>query len=266
MADMLMRGGDDAAVGPRGLASSVEAVVRRVHEWVEGNPATMRLWRAGILAFKVAAIDDIAAQDHSDVRARLFEQESLRKLAQHGWYPPRNKSLVQLSLWAEGLEDPDEDRAESAHQIGLNIFRDDAHKIKQTLIEQFPCRASILQEAFDAHWGGRYNSSVLMFLVQADGICQEVIGESIYSAMTIAKAGDLADNIQEGILRALFMGMMWKERPLTLSHKTRPGGFSGLNRHQVVHGESTDYGTEENSLKAMSFLNFCAFVCEKPPL
>jgi hypothetical protein len=32
--------------------------------------------------------------------------------------------------------------------------------------------------------------------------------------------------------------------------------FSALNRHQVMHGESWDYGTEINSLKAFSFLAF----------
>jgi hypothetical protein len=32
--------------------------------------------------------------------------------------------------------------------------------------------------------------------------------------------------------------------------------FTALNRHQVMHGESSDYGTEINSLKAFSFLVF----------
>lgn len=32
--------------------------------------------------------------------------------------------------------------------------------------------------------------------------------------------------------------------------------FTALNRHQVMHGESWDYGNEINSLKAFSFLLF----------
>ena len=265
MADESMRSGGETADALRGFLSVVEASVRRLDKWVEDNPETMRRWRDGLLAFKVAAIDDIAARDDSAVRARLFEQESLRRLAQHGWYPPSDTSLMQLNMWADGLGDPDEDRAESARRIGFKIFREDAHKIKQALVDQFPHRASIIQEAFDAHWDGRYNSSVLLFLVQADGICQEAIGngKSIYSRRTITDASNLVDHVPEGILRALFIGLMWEDWPLTLSQTRRPDGFSELNRHQVVHGESTDYGTEENSLKAMSFLNFCAFVFEK---
>ena len=254
----------DTAAALRGFVSNVEAAVQRLHAWVEDNPETIRRWKNSLLAFKVAAIDDIAAKDGSEVRARLLNPESLRTLAQHNWYPPPDMSLLQLNLWADGLGDPDEERAESARQVGFTIFREDARKIKQALVDQFPSRASILQEAFDAHWDGRYNSSVLLFLVQADGICQDAIKDkSIYSSKTITEAGDLAETVQEGILRELFMGLMWKGWPLALSKNERPAGFSELNRHQVVHGESTGYGTEENSLKAMSFLNFCAFVFEK---
>lgn len=34
--------------------------------------------------------------------------------------------------------------------------------------------------------------------------------------------------------------------------------FDALNRHQVMHGEVSDYGTEINSMKAFSFLLFVA--------
>ena len=148
----------------------------------------------------------------------------------------------------------------SARQIGFKVFREDAQKIRQTLVAQFPHRGSILQEAFDAHWAGRYNSSVLLFLAQADGICHDAIGKSVFSSRTIEKADDLADHVRKGILRELFKVLMWEKWPLALTETKRTVGFSELNRHQVLHGESTAYGTEENSLKAMSFLNFCAFV------
>ena len=70
-----------------------------------------------------------------------------------GWYPPPDKSLMQFNMWADGLRESDEERAESARQIGFMVFREDAEKIRQALVAQFPDRESILQEAFDAHWG-----------------------------------------------------------------------------------------------------------------
>ena len=51
--------------------------------------------------------------------------------------------------------------------------------------------------------------------------------------------------------------------PLWMSEGDRAKGggpFAKLNRHQVLHGESVDYGTEENSLKAISLLNYLHWI------
>jgi hypothetical protein len=39
-----------------------------------------------------------------------------------------------------------------------------------------------------------------------------------------------------------------------LAEEASGEAFTALNRHQVMHGESWNYGTEVNSLKAFSFL------------
>jgi hypothetical protein len=39
-----------------------------------------------------------------------------------------------------------------------------------------------------------------------------------------------------------------------------------LNRHTVLHGESLDYGTRINSLKAISLINYFVGVLSKPAL
>jgi hypothetical protein len=39
-----------------------------------------------------------------------------------------------------------------------------------------------------------------------------------------------------------------------------------LNRHLVLHGESVDYGTQMNSLKAISLLSFIAGFVKPSPL
>ena len=59
-------------------------------------------------------------------------------------------------------------------------------------------------------------------------------------------------------MRELVLALALDIWPLRLSSKRRPEGFKEFNRHQVLHGEVTDYGTEENSLKAVAFLNYCA--------
>jgi hypothetical protein len=44
--------------------------------------------------------------------------------------------------------------------------------------------------------------------------------------------------------------------PINASENERPRNFNGLNRHMVLHGESLDYGSKVNSLKAISLVNY----------
>lgn len=245
----------------QGFADGLAMGLKRLSRWLKENPDAIRQTLDAVQVFKVAAIDDIAAREDSLSRGQMLDPEVVRTLARHGWYPTPDKSLMQHSIWARAFQEAEE-QIESAHGIGIEMFRQDAPDIEARLVEQFPHRADILREAFEAHRHQRYFSSVALFLTQADGICQEIIGKSIYRAKTIAQADDVGEQFQEGILRELFMGLMWQGWPLVLSDRKRPSGFSELNRHQVLHGESTDFGTEECSLKAMSFLNFSAFVLE----
>ena len=52
--------------------------------------------------------------------------------------------------------------------------------------------------------------------------------------------------------------------PLFKSESAREETFNELNRHQVLHGEVTDYGTEQNSLKMISFLSYLCGVLDYP--
>ena len=247
------------AVGAAGVDKA-----RRGRKWTEDNQEGIRRFAAWVEVFKVWGIDDITAEDGSELREVLFDPKILRTLLRHGWYPPANMSGVQLAFLAGGLDDPDEEIAELAHQEFINKFRDDTDAIEQHLAAQFPDRAQIINDAFDAHRQAKYNLSIPVFLIQADGIAWERLGKTLFSSKTIQQSEGLASKVDEGILRKLFVGLMWPEWPLTLSVSQRTGDFSGLNRHQVLHGEVADYGTEVNSLQAMALLNFCSFILKTP--
>ena len=158
------------------------------------------------------------------------------------------------------------ERAASAHQVFINKFREDTDTIEQRLATQFPDRAQVIIDAFAAHRQSKFNLSVPVFLAQADGIAWDRLGKTLFSSKTIQEPEDLASKVNEGILRKLFLGLMWPEWPLALPESQRPEDFSGLNRHQVLHGEVADYGTEANSLQAMALLNFCSFILKEQPV
>ena len=239
---------------------------RRYARWADDNQETIQRFLAGVVAFKVWVIDDITAEDGAELRAVVFDVEILRTVIRHGWYPTANMSAGQVADLAGELEDPDEERAASAHEVFINKFREDADTIEQRLATQFPDRAQAISDAFAAHRQAKFSLSIPVFLAQADGITSDRLGETLFSSKTIQMAEGLASEVKEGILRKLFLGLMWSEWPLALPVNQRPDNFSGLNRHQVMHGEVSDYGTEVNSLQAMALLNFCSFILTAQPV
>ena len=232
--------------------------------WAEENQETIQEVLAGVVAFKVWVIDDITAEDGSELRAAVFDPEILRTVIRHGWYPTANMSGGEVAFLAGALEDPDEERAASAHQVFIYKFREEAVTIEQRLTTQFPDRAQVISDAFAAHHQDKFSLSIPVFLAQVDGIAWDHLGRSLFSSKTIQEAEGLASGIKEGILRELFLGLMWSGWPHALHVSQRPDNFSGLNRHQVMHGEVSDYGTEINSLQAMVLLNFCSLMLSRP--
>lgn len=144
--NQLIHGGGETKHWFHDPRSTLTAVGQRFDKWVRDNPETMDRWRAAVSVIKAELIDDLAAEDGSEVRAALFNPEDLQTVIQHGWYPPPDCALAQLRLWADAFRDPDHKRSESARQLGFMLFRRDAQKIERALVKQFPHRKRILRK------------------------------------------------------------------------------------------------------------------------
>ena len=233
---------------------------RKLERWFEDNREAIQQALLGLPAYFA---DDVGAKDPSGVRARLLSRESLHAFMRHGWFPAMDMALSQIDLLAQGLDDPEEEKAASARQVFFTKFRAEVESIEQSLIRCFPRRSSIIRDAFQAHGEGKYNLSVPVFLAQADGIWYDRWGRHLFVGnrdTTVKKASDKL--LQGGIIYEMTNCLSYNGWQLVLSQGQRPANFKDLNRHQVLHGEATEYGTEENSLKAISFLNFCGFILQ----
>lgn len=171
-------------------------------------------------------------------------------------------ALAQVDFLAKELEDPDERRADSARKVFVTKFQAAEESIEQNLIRCFQKRSSIIGDAFEAHRKEKYNLSIPVFLAQADGIWYDRWGRYLFSGNrhdSVKKASD--ELLQGGLIYEMTQCLSYKGWQLALTGKPS-ANFMGLNRHQVLHGGAPDYGTEENSLKAISLLNFCAFILQ----
>lgn len=144
-----------------------------------------------------------------------------------------------------------------------DYFSDCSGQIEQELVERFPRREAPILAAFRAHRAGEFFLSVPVLLAQADGICAELTDVSLYAKSrgdSSPKTRAFVESIDaDSFIKALLVPLA-EELPISASASQRGPDWDKLNRHQVQHGESVDYGTRTNSLKSISLIYFIALV------
>jgi len=112
-----------------------------------------------------------------------------------------------------------------------------------------------------------YLLSIPVFIAQADGLLTEITevksgmmrdrsGKELQASKALREklAGSEALGFLHPILNLHESDFMKSAEARQIAAQAAGESFTALNRHQVMHGESSDYGTEINSLKAFSFL------------
>ena len=194
--------------------------------------------------------------------AVFTDEDNIRVLMEHGWVMPLYTSAEEVQRLV-GLFESNPDTADKEM---CAILEGEVDHIRSGLVRRFPSRAPVLSDAFEAHEDGKYNFSVLVFLAQADGIWQERRDGNIFCGDRNNTINEFADDLPDGSLtRELVLALSQQTFPLFFSQSQRHPGFSFLNRHQVLHGESLDYGTRLYSCQAMAFLYYCGTLLPNLP-
>ena len=207
-----------------------------------------------VLARFAVSIEEL--RTHELARFVHFDRRLVGVLVERGWYPDPRMALAQLTLLSS-YRDSEPDAIE---EIMREVFRERLDGIEAKLADDHPQRAAILREAFEAHRQSNFNLSVPVLLAQADGIWRDRIDRNLFSGGTEHAIQARVAQVEDANSRELVLALNSPDWPLAQPESRRPEDFSGLNRHLVLHGQATDYGTEENSLRAIAFLNYCAFV------
>ena len=190
----------------------------------------------------------------------------------NGWYPDPDDSLGGLQLLARvfneeadreddgpvGAASDSGDVTRTADDLMSEKTRDKLDDIEADLCTAFPSRSPILREAFEAHRQARFNLSVPVLIAQADGIWHDRCKKSVFTSRRKSAVREMLKRPNAHTAAPLAKALLGGDWPLALrqDERKRKPDFSQLNRHQVLHGEATDYGTEVNSLKAISFIRF----------
>ena len=183
------------------------------------------------------------------------------RLGQSGWF--LDPQMPMSLLWQ--LADMVEESPEVADELFVQWFRERLDEIEEELVKTCPRRARVLRSAFNAHRERDYNNSVPALLKEADGMWHDLFGMNVFIARDRRSIFKSIEQKQPyGLVWTSLGPLLQSTLPLWMNENERQNwmkrhrtdSFPGLNRHVVVHGISVDYGTEKNSLKAISFLNW----------
>jgi hypothetical protein len=186
--------------------------------------------------------------------------ETVNLLAKGGWYPIGNMTIGTMKVCAEYIANGNYQDADAKM---IEVFEEEYQNIKTQILAEVPERSDVLLNAFRAHERDEFMLSVPVFLIQTDGICFDAAKVQLYSKQNKKpKIASVLSNVPSGAITAAMLSPLASNIPLTADPTERnqadyPRG--ALNRHQVLHGEVTDYGTKSNSFKTISLLSY---VCE----
>lgn len=189
-------------------------------------------------------------------------RDTLLALGERGWYLDGELGISEL--WdIEGWLSSGE--AGGLDGFLVTHYESRLSEIEDDLVNAAPTREKILRSAFAAHRRGEYELSVPVLLTQADGICVDLTRRHLFikdqGVPEVARwvAETSLDAFTNAVLRPLTQSLPIASSEKERERRMRAAGLENwveLNRHLVLHGESVDYGTQANSLKAISLINY----------
>jgi hypothetical protein len=227
---------------------TLESLVRKVGEFLTPiMPALKALGSA--LLFVAEAISELPAA----------LQQAIFTLMHRGWFFDPSMPLAQWwtvhNMIAVG-------KIIEADQFMAKHFESRMNEIEAQLSSALPHRAPKFKSGFAAHRRGEYDLSILAFLSQADGVCNELRGGHFFLVdkyTRLPEAAEYAASFEENPLERIVHMALTAKLPIQVQMSKRASvGLDLLNRHAVMHGESLDHDTKENSLRAISLLNYVA--------
>lgn len=181
--------------------------------------------------------------------------DALLVMAEQGWFLDFEAYFSWPIEMADALNSGD---LELAEKELVEHFRCRTKDIVNSVSMAYPNRALILEKALQAHLDGNYELAVPVLLAQADGICGELFGVEFFDRKRVEKVEALLKALDCKLTKASFAPLL-KNTAIEWNRLDRnKNGNPAFNRNRIMHGDDVDYGTEKNSLKAISFLNYVA--------
>ncbi len=195
------------------------------------------------------------------IRERVIEYQErtpkhLLLIAEYGWFIDLDSELNFPHRIAQEIEGGN---IADADNILEEYYSSKLERIGEELSERHEERKEIIAEIIEGHKNGKYYLTIPTILSQVDGVCFDFTRKKFFikekANNYLPQITSELENLSEGIID-LFLSPIKNQTPIMVIEDDLPNYPCTLNRHQVLHGVSKNYGTKINSLKCISLLKY----------
>jgi len=185
--------------------------------------------------------------------------ENFLIIAQHGWFIDLDGELNIPSKVANLIRNK---KIDDANRFLSDYYISNIDTIFESLSKRHTNRKEIFDQIKSSFYSGNHALLIPVIFTQIDGICFDFTKKKFFLKDKNNKdykfLPEVTIEIEKtaGVFLELYLSPLKNQTPITAREKDLKKFPCRLNRHEVLHGVSTDYGTELNSLKAISLLKY----------
>lgn len=194
---------------------------------------------------------------------KAYEEQTPKHIlliAQHGWFIEIDVDLGMAAGIYNEIESGDYEKVD---QRLISYYSENLELIFNTLVDRHKNREEILREILLAYNNRSYYTLIPTIFSQVDGICSDFTKEKFFMKENNKKSknrflpkvtAELEKN--EGGILEFYLSPLQNQTPIIAREEDLGKYPCKLNRHEIMHGVNTTYGTQINSLKAISLLKY----------
>ncbi|EHO11453.1 hypothetical protein HMPREF9714_01347 [Myroides odoratimimus CCUG 12901] len=177
-------------------------------------------------------------------------------IAQNGWFIDLECELNLPSKVAYKIQNGE---LEIANNLLIEYYKENLEQIFEKLIVRHPNRKEILSQILNSYKTENHHLLIPTVLTQVDGICFDFTKKKFFikekNNKYLPQVTTELEKSAENFLN-LYLSPLQNQTPIMVREQDINQFSCHLNRHEILHGISTDYGTEINSLKVISLLKY----------
>lgn len=174
-------------------------------------------------------------------------------IAEHGWFIELD---TELNLPLKLVSDIENGQPEEINDYLIKYYSSNLKRIISVLNKRHPTRHEIFDEIHNSYNEKKYFVTIPCILSQVDGICFDYTKKKFFIRNhRLPQVLPELEKMSNSFLD-LFLSPLKNQTPIMTIEENVKNFPSKLNRHEIIHGVNTTYGTELNSLKCISLLKY----------